>query len=257
MRSKIGIARLTRRGFEAGRGEAPGLPFASSRGSAGIVTQLRRAMTDGVFAYGDRLPPEREMARGFAASRTTVRSALRVLEERNFIRRKIGSGTFVVYGGGREEGNIADITSPLELIDVRFAVEPAMVRLAVIHGAARDIEAIAEAVGRLEQAGHDREQFTVCDKRFHMALANAAHNPLMVWIYRQINEVRGHTQWNRAKDKVLSPQRIADYNAGHRAIFEAVQARDVEAAVELINRHLTEARRDLLGAQSAQQLLLT
>lgn len=251
MRYRIGMNRLAHRGTEAAKGKAPGLPFASSRGSAGIVTQLRRAMTDGVFAYGDRLPPEREMARGFGASRTTVRSALRVLEERNFIRRKIGSGTFVVYGGDHHEGNIADITSPLELIDVRSAVEPAMVRLAVIHGTARDIEAIAEAVSRLEQAGNDREQFTLCDKRFHMTLANAAHNPLLVSIYQQINGVRSHTLWSRAKDKVLTPQRIADYNTGHRAIFEAIQARDVEAAVELINRHLTEARRDLLGAQSA------
>ena len=83
-----------------------------------------------------------------------------------------------------------------------------------------------------------------------MALADATHNPLAVWIYRQINEVRRHTQWSRVKDKVLTPARIAEYNRQHRALFEAVAARDGESAIELINRHLAEARRDLVGAQS-------
>lgn len=226
------------------------LPLAPTHGSAGIAAQLRRAIADDVYTYGDKLPPEREIARSFGASRTTVRKALRQLEERNFVQRKIGSGTYVVYGTSHDEREIADITSPLELIDVRLAVEPHIVRLALMHSTARDIEAMAEALRELEQVGTDREHFTRWDARFHMALANATHNPLMVWIYRQINEVRSHTQWSKVKDKVLTPSRIADYNAEHRALFEAMQARDAETAVDLINHHLAEARRDLLGAQS-------
>ena len=224
--------------------------LASTHGSSGIAAQLRRAIADAVYEYGDKLPPEREIARSFGASRTTVRKALRQLEERNFVKRKVGSGTFVVHGGGQDDREIADITSPLELMDVRIAVEPHIVRLALMHGTARDLEAMAEALRELEQVGADREHFTRWDERFHMALADATHNPLMVWIYRQINEVRNHTQWSKVKDKVLTPSRIADYNAGHRALFEAMQARDGETAVDLINQHLAEARRDLLGAQS-------
>ena len=55
-------------------------------------------------------PPEREIARSFGTSRTTVRSALDLLEERNFIRRKIGSGTFVVHDRG--SANARSRTSP-------------------------------------------------------------------------------------------------------------------------------------------------
>lgn len=252
MQGKVGMSRSTRRATGAGKGgsQAGALSLASVRGSAGIAAQLRGAITNGVYAYGDKLPPEREIARSFGSSRTTVRKALRQLEERSFVRRKVGSGTFVVHGGDHDDREIANITSPLELIDVRLAVEPHIVRLALMHGTARDIEAMAEALRALEQSGADREHFTQWDQRFHMALANATHNPLMVWIYRQVNEVRGHTQWSKVKDKVLTPSRIAEYNAGHRAIFEAIQARDTEVAVELINRHLAEARRDLVGAQA-------
>jgi DNA-binding GntR family transcriptional regulator len=49
---------------------------------------------------------------------------------------------------------------------------------------------------------------------------------------------------------VLTPERIADYNYQHRAIFEAVEVRDSEGAVELIDRHLADARRDLIGVES-------
>jgi len=252
MRTRIGLNQSAR-GPKTGKPQAPGvvsLPLASNHGSAGIAAQLRRAIADAVYEYGDKLPPEREIARSFGASRATVRKALRQLEERNFVKRKVGSGTFVVHGGDHDEREIANITSPLELIDVRLAIEPQIVRLALLHGTARDIEAMAEALRELEQVGADREHFTRWDERFHMALANATHNPLMVWIYRQINEVRTHTQWSKVKDKVLTPSRMADYNVGHRALFEALQARDAETAVDLINQHLAEARRDLLGAQS-------
>src|SRR5262245_60289709 len=194
MRSRIGTSHV---GLGNGRESRGGivLPETQSRGSAGIAAQLRRAITDGIYSYGDRLPAEREMARSFGASRTTVRSALDLLEKRNFIQRKIGSGTFVVHDHGGGERDIADITSPLELMDMRQAMERHMVRLAVLHGTGRDMEALVQNLRRLEQTRADREQFTRCDQEFHMAIANATHNPLAVWIYRQINEVRQHRQW--------------------------------------------------------------
>jgi len=249
MRSRIGTSRI-RLGNGGERKKGIFFPEPQSRGSAGIAAQLGRAITDGIYSNGDRLPAEREMARRFGASRTTVRTALDLLEERNFIRRKVGSGTFVVHDRGIGEREIADITSPLELMDMRQAVEPHLVRLAVLHGTARDLEALAQKLRRLEQTHADRDQFTRCDQDFHMAIANATHNPLAVGIYRQINEVRQHTQWSKVKDKVLTPARIAEYNRQHRALFESIAGRHAESAVELINRHLAEAKSDLIGVQS-------
>ncbi len=90
-----------------------------------------------------------------------------------------------------------------------------MVRLAVLNATARDIERLANAIQRMESASGDPEGFTLWDEEFHQLIAEATRNPLMVWIYRQINTVRTHSQWNAMKDKVLTPARIAEYNTQH------------------------------------------
>jgi len=132
---------------------------------------------------------------------------------------------------------------------VRRGIEPHMTRLAVVNASARDLGRLAAALEGLEAAGGDAEAFSHWDERFHLALAECTHNPLLVSMYRQINHVRGHAQWSARKDKILTPQRIARYNHQHRALFKAIRSRDVEGALALISAHLDQARRDLLGVE--------
>jgi DNA-binding GntR family transcriptional regulator len=69
-------------------------------------------------------------------------------------------------------------------------------------------------------------------------------------MYQQVNMVRLHAQWDRMKTLILSPDKIAAYNRQHRAIFEALRHRDVQGAVDLITKHLEQARQDLIGAET-------
>lgn len=226
---------------------APTRDFEPAPGAAGIAVYLRRAILDGRYRFGERLPAERRLAASLSSSRGTVREALRVLEHENLLIRRVGSGTFVSYRGGGGEDDVAEITSPLELIEVRLAIEPRMARLATVNATARDIERMAEVLARLEASGADRNHFTGWDQRFHQSLADATRNPLMASLYRQINHVRGHAQWHAMKDQILTPDRIAGYNRQHRALHAALLSRDVETAVQVITTHLEDARRDLLA----------
>ncbi len=72
----------------------------------------------------------------------------------------------------------------------------------------------------------------------------------MAWLYHHINDVRSHAQWNRMKDKILTGNRINEYNRQHRALYDALCSRDVDSAVHIITAHLEKARRDLLGADT-------
>lgn len=222
----------------------------STRGSAWITAQLRQAIVEGAYAHGEKLPAERQLAEAFGASRTTVRIALGQLEEERLVIRRVGSGTFVNFKKRDDTDNIAEITSPIELIEVRLGVEPHMVRLAVLNATARDLDRLQESVERMEAGSIDPESFTQLDEQFHLMIAECTHNPLMVWIYREINDVRCHAQWTAMKDKVLTPERIAEYNRQHRNLFETIRSRDVEGAVAIVTNHLHYARRQLLGAAS-------
>ena len=217
------------------------------RGAASIAAYLRQAILDRVYLYGERLPAERQLAAGLGSSRTTVREALRILEENGYITRRMGSGTFVSFLPERIEDDVAEITSPIELIEVRLAVEPHMIRLAAINATARDIDRLGEALERLDASRGDAEHFTKWDRQFHQLFADATHNPLMAAVYRHINHVRGHSQWSAMKDKILSAERIESYNRQHRALYEALRTRDAEQAVRIVTRHLRDARRDLLA----------
>ncbi len=224
------------------------LPSTSGSGVATIVAKLRAAIADGNYGHGQRLPAERDLATHFGSSRTTVREALRQLEDEALVVRRVGSGTFVNRPTIRSSGGIADITSPLELMEVREVIEPHLARMAVVHAAAKDLELLDKALSELEACGGDQERFSTADEMFHLALAEATGNPLMTWIYNQINEVRCHDQWNDMKRKVLSKEAIEIYNRQHRALVEALRRRDAEAAVRVVAEHLDQARQDLIGA---------
>ncbi len=229
-------------------GPRGGLPSAIG-GAASIAAQLRRAILEGSYGYRERLPAERELAQHYGASRSTVREALKQLEESNLVVRRVGSGTFVNHRRHAEEDDVAELTSPIELIEVRLAIEPQMARLASLHATQRDLDRMAEALADVEACNaRDREAFTRADASFHQALAECTRNPLMIGLYRQINSVRSHAQWARMRDKVLSPDRQREYNEQHRALYEAIRARDTENAIRIVREHLEIAHRDLVGA---------
>ena len=226
---------------ETGRGS-------QSASSARIASHLRRAIQEGEYSYGERLPPERELSIEFSAARGTVRAALDQLASLDFIVRRVGSGTFVRYRGHAGQPDVAVLTSPLELIDVRMAIEPPMVRLAVLHANAQDIERMAEALARVEAGGHDSKAFSRGDEAFHLSIASGTHNPLLMWFYRQLNDVRSHAQWSARRDTVLSPERMSQYNRQHRELYTRIAGRDIDGALRVVAAHLEKARSDLMGA---------
>lgn len=226
--------------------------LAPSLGAGSITARLKRAIASGVYSDGDRIPPERQLALAFGAARSTVRKALDQLERDGLVVRCVGSGTFVNYQGPVEgaTGEIADFISPLQLIEARVAIEPSMARLAALHATQRDLESMGAILQRLEGAGADKDLFAEQDAEFHLRIARGARNPLLLHIYEQINLVRGRAQWSVMKDKILTARQIAAYNRQHRAIYQALMARDGPRVAELLSEHLEKARADLVGADS-------
>ena len=222
------------------------------RGVGAILAYLQRAIETGAYSEGDRLPPERELAQTFNAARSTVRHALDQLERAGLVSRRLGSGTFVgpVAASNRRHSDLVDQISPLQLIEARLAVEPYTTRLAVLHATGRNLADMEVVLAHAEESIGNKDEFSKWDGEFHLLIAQASANPLLLGVYRQINHVRLHAQWDAMKEKILTGDVIADYNRQHRGIFNALVRRDAQAALALITEHLEKAREDLVKANS-------
>jgi DNA-binding FadR family transcriptional regulator len=217
-------------------------------GAGEIAFQLRRQITGGVLMDGERLSPERIFADQFGVSRGTVRDALRRLEDAGFVEKRAGSGTYVRYTVADDTPSIAQVTSPLELIDARFALEPQIVRLAVLNASEPQLKKVEQALKTMEECNGAADPFAIGDDAFHLALAECTKNALLVWITRRVSEVRNNTEWSRMRSETLTPEMIQRYNEHHREILDAVRARDAETAASAMRHHLSLARDSLLKA---------
>jgi DNA-binding FadR family transcriptional regulator len=224
----------------------------SGRGPRAISAYLQRAIETGAYGEGDRLPPERELAATFQAARSTVRRALDQLEKAGLVSRRLGSGTFVgaTTTTNRKTHDLADQVSPIQLIEARLAVEPFTTRLAVLHATRRNLDDMELVLKHAEDSVGDKDSFSKWDGEFHLLIAHASGNPLLINVYRQINHVRLHAQWDAMKEKILTPEVVAAYNRQHRDIFNALHERDAQGAYALITEHLEKAREDLVKANS-------
>jgi DNA-binding FadR family transcriptional regulator len=96
----------------------------------------------------------------------------------------------------------------------------------------------------------DPERYSAADEQFHLAVATCTSNPLLVWLYQQINVIRTHALWAEMRQKILTVETMHIYNQQHAGVVRAIQVRDAPGAAETMARHMEKARNDLIGAHS-------
>lgn len=218
------------------------------RGSAEIAGIVRRSIRSGTFAANERLPPERELAKSYDVARGTVREALNKLAEEGLVEIRPGSGTYVRAATPDYASPVIANARPLELIDARFALEPHICRLAVLHARLDDFDRAEELLALMDESRNDPVTFATADTEFHIVLAEATGNPLLIWIIKQISQVRNLDQWAQMRHLTLNEKMIATYNLQHRNILNAIKTREPERAANQMKEHLETARLSLTRA---------
>ncbi len=219
-------------------------------GTMDLTALLRREILKGKYHNGDRLPAERILAESYGVARGTLRSALVRLEQEGLAETRPGSGTYVLHNATQNFGSPIDSASPLELIDARFALEPHVCRLAVLHARRSDFDALDGLTQAMEDSKSDPTHFSEADAEFHRRLAASTRNSLLIWIIGQINAVRMQNEWTRMRQVTLDETIIAKYNAQHRQIVNAVRNREPEKAANMMKEHLETARLSLTRASA-------
>lgn len=221
--------------------------FDPDRGQSAL-TQLRAYLAQHTLPPSTRLPAERELADLLGVSRGDLRKALAILEARGELWRHVGKGTFIGARPAAEIVSIAAIagqTNPAEVMRARLVVEPEMAREAALHANADDLAALQFCLDGARGAASWR-QYESWDNRLHRAIAEAAHNPLLLAVFDTVNAVRRTVVWGRLRDD--GPQPPADHHsfAEHEAIVAAIEVRDLAGAAMLMRRHLTHVQALLL-----------
>lgn len=223
----------------------------SSRLYEQIVKQIEDSVLKGILKPGDQLPAERELAEQFGVSRTAVREAIKALSEKGLVESYSGRGTFITNGTSHAIRQSLDLIMKIgqaegssHLGEVRDILEPEIAALAASRAEEQHLESLREAVSVMDASMHDADAFIEADLDFHLALAEAAANPLILSL---IDSIVGLLREQRMRifQTEGGPER-GQYH--HRRILRAVENRDAEKARQYMRAHLKQVRQDSSAA---------
>lgn len=212
-----------------------------------IVEQIEQSIRSGRLKPGDQLPPERELAQQFGVSRTAVREAVMALCEKGLVEAHPGRGTFIVDDTAqviRRSIDSALAASQADtlarLVEVREILEPEIAARAAARAEASHIAAMREAVTAMDAALGDADKYIEADLDFHLALAEATQNPLILTL---IDSIVGLLREQRTRVFAM-PEGSAHGQLHHRRILLAIERRDPAAARHAMLVHLEQVRED-------------
>ena len=219
----------------------------SSRLYEQIVKQIEESIEKGALKAGDQLPAERELALQFGVSRTAVREAVKALREKGLVEAYPGRGTFITS----ETSNSIRLTldrmiksgpreGTLHLVEVREILEPEIAALAATRVTEESLDELREAIKIMDSSKSDPDSFIEADLDFHLALGEAAANPLILSL---IDSIVGVLREQRLSIfKVEGGPERGQYH--HKRILEAVENHDRVGAREAMRAHLRQVRDD-------------
>jgi GntR family transcriptional repressor for pyruvate dehydrogenase complex len=212
-----------------------------------IVQQIEASVLNGSLKPGDQLPAERELAQRLGVSRTAVREAVKALREKGLVEAYSGRGTFITDGTTHAARQSFDLMVKIgqqegstHLAELRLILEPGIAAQAAERVKDEDVAAMREAVAVMERSQKDPEAYIEADLDFHLALAEAAANPLILSL---IDSIVGLLREQRIKifNVEGGPQRGQVH---HKRILEAMERRDPEMARAAMRAHLEQVRQD-------------
>jgi DNA-binding FadR family transcriptional regulator len=207
-----------------------------------IADQIRGLIRSGEFPTGSRLPPERDLARQLGVSRPSVREALIALEIEGMVEVRIGSGIYVLAGGGTSAAQRPDATAgPFELLRARYVIESECAALAAKSAKKSQLHAIEEALVEMEREAVESKQPLGEDRLFHLRIAEATGNGALVAVVKMLWEERTGPLYKQLEHHYDAPELWQAALAEHRAIVKAIVSRDASAARSAMQRHLNQA----------------
>jgi DNA-binding FadR family transcriptional regulator len=213
-----------------------------------VVEELANEIIRGVFPAGEVLPTEPALCEQFGFSRTVIREALKMLEERGLVRVEQGRGTTVQP---RDMWNLLDpvvlrialaydddLTLLDDLVEIRMLLEREMASAAAARLTADELAALADSVAEMEASYDDYERFRTFDQRFHAIVMKASGNQVGLTIVRVIHR---HGDVTPPLAGITSRAQLERTTREHKSIYAALAERDGDLAGDRIAAHIESA----------------
>jgi len=209
-----------------------------------IADQIAALIEGGEYGVGERLPPERDLAKQLGVSRPSVREALIALEVEGYVEVRVGSGVYVV--GRRAASAPAPLptdSGPFELIRARWLIEAECAALAAKSATKAQVRAMEEALDQMDAEARRGDMPLDSDRLFHLRIAEASGNSALALVVKTLWDQRTGPLFLRLEHHFDTPALWTVAIREHREIVAAIARHDAQAARSAMRRHMNQAAR--------------
>ncbi len=206
-----------------------------------VIEHLQQYILDNALRPGDRLPTEAELAEQFGVGRQAIREAMKVLESVGVVETRPRDGSRL------KELNVRPLTEHLrfmleldgvslqEMATSRCVIECAVLPLVLENADETDFQRLADSIERMQQSFGDEARYFQADMDFHKALLKATKNRVMQGFGSVLHEFF----MELSSRMVSTPEVKQKSSEDHQHIYQALRAKDVHTARQVMDRHLS------------------
>lgn len=214
-----------------------------------VAEALHEGIRSGVLKPGDKLESVQQLAENFQVGRSAIREALSALKAMGLIEMRQGEGTFVRQF---EESSIKFPLSTamlmnkddvMNLLEVRSIIEIGAAASAAIRRTSENLKSMEEALEEMKIAHGNEELGEKSDLKFHLALATATQNFLLVKLLTDVSDIMQQTMKETRKIWLFSKQTtVEQLYEEHFNIYKAVLEQNGEKAGMAMETHLNNVK---------------
>lgn len=211
-----------------------------------VLSKLEEMMLEGLLLPGEKLAPERELAKQFGVSRPSVREALQKLEAKHLLERRQGDGNFVTdHVLGKLEDPLFDLISKNpesqhDLLEYRFGLEGMAAYYAAMRGGEADFEYISEKFAVIDdvQVENNFRLEAEAVYEFHLSISIASHNTVLLHLGRSMAPLLINNIEKNLQLLAQNPEAANRVNAYRQKLFDSVLSGMPDQAWGASHRHL-------------------
>jgi GntR family transcriptional repressor for pyruvate dehydrogenase complex len=209
-----------------------------------VVDHVRVLIENGTLKPGDKIPPERELARSLKISRASLRTGIGHLAAMGVMKIRHGVGTFVEDGPpdfGKASLSLMGALHGFQswqMFEARLILEGALAALAAERGKAEHHAVMAEEVAEMFASLNSPSEYLIHDVLFHRIIAKASGNPILAAIMETVTS----TMYDVRRKTVERSTDLRESAEMHRKIYRAIRSRNPEEARKLMIQHLRMAQ---------------